>query len=219
MAKGDVVCFTSLSCRVSRQWLLHLYRAYEQYADVAGVGGYVQSADKNPYVNFSIREIAAKLGVEREPRMRTRFYSVANRSFNQNPMGDLRNVSYLKEVAATIPTECNDAQSVKVYLKITAMRDRAVCFVPDFVSMVASYGLRDLWREQRRLGSAEQRWKHLIARNDTFLYPTVGSVLGKSAGLLRVRGFRRGFLALVAEFARLTGHVKTTFSRTGREAA
>lgn len=99
--QGRYVCFTESGYVAPADWLIHFFKGYKKYPDIAGVGGYLYThqSKRGIYDMYYSIELMKRLGIEKEGGLGlARLFEVKNDFFYQNPVGTFANMSYRREL-------------------------------------------------------------------------------------------------------------------------
>lgn len=220
-AKGDILCFTTSGCRVSSDWLTSLYLAYERHPDSGGVGGYVW-ADKERYTLFDealYYEFGKRFGAERESLFLSRLYEIENQLLYQNPAGDLSNMSYRKELVPPDLSHARTLRALGLYLKVSAMSERPLSFIPNAVTRLTRMNVRQFARMHYESGFLNRAARDLISARHRYKSQSLAAAVADSArAALRYKDLRHGALIFLASTARWVGKVGAAASLLVRRA-
>ncbi|MBI5456757.1 CDP-glycerol glycerophosphotransferase family protein [Candidatus Kaiserbacteria bacterium] len=221
IVRGQYVCFTISDCIVPHDWLLSFLAAYKRYPGAGGVGGYVRVSPEHYTIYDELQhyELAQRLGVEREKKFLTRIYEVCNQAFYQNPTGDLANISYLKEV---IPTDLAGARNIydlELHLKISAMRERPLVFIPKAVARDTPLSASEFLRIEFERGFLNRLARESIYALGKYRRQTLMAALAQAVRTtLRYRDMRYGALSFLASIARWVGNIGASHVRLRQRA-
>ncbi|MFH0929863.1 MAG: CDP-glycerol glycerophosphotransferase family protein [Candidatus Moraniibacteriota bacterium] len=134
VARGEYICFTQSSHSVPLRWLFDIYFSYRKHPNVAGVGGYEKTLEKNYtyFDEFYLQEIGKKLGIWKEAGFYLHFYETIIDLFDNNPTGTLANVSYRKDILEKHKEIFGNQvlELAGLELKKRIMDDHEICFIP-----------------------------------------------------------------------------------------
>jgi len=130
-ARGRIVCFATPDCIVPSDWLYWLYLAYRRHPDAGGVGGYVGAAKQyyREFDEYYYYRLARCFDLHRENSFLTKLYEVKNNLFYQNPAGDLRSMSYVRDLIPSLPPFENLIQLEHI-LREYVIRQAPLVFIP-----------------------------------------------------------------------------------------
>ena len=152
-AQNEIVCFTDDDCAVPQNWLRSFNDGYEKYADVVGVGGYLEApADillKNIFAQYEKFHEWSQYNIQEQEFISTKR--------DEAPF-ETNNISYkklvLKEVGgfdegfpAWAAGEDGDLKE-----RVLGM-GYGVLFVPVKVTHLQDYGLKRFWKQQLNRGA------------------------------------------------------------------
>ena len=214
-ANGRIICFANTSCRLQTDWLLSLYIAYERYPHAGGVGGYVQVDKENLsiYDEINYYELGTCLGVEGENKFLSKLYEVENRLFYRNPVGNLANMSYRKELILNDLSFIQSVSALEQYLKVNMMSVRPLCFIPKSVARLTRVGMRDFLHLNYEAGLLNRILRNRITACGKYRSQSlISAVMDAMRASLHYRNLRHGALVFLANGARWAGEKSAAFA-------
>lgn len=101
----DYICFIDCGCLAYNNWLKNHSAIYGKNSMIGGIGGFVSRYRQawSCLDEYYYSELADKLGLpKKEKGYLRKLYRIRNRLWNQNPAGNLKEMSYRKSIVSKI---------------------------------------------------------------------------------------------------------------------